>query len=69
MFLAERRNEIRLKRMYRKGEVDESYCYWEDKNNQTGSASILVWRARKKRDGTVQIGNVEEKVITGSARF
>ncbi|GAW15101.1 hypothetical protein ANO14919_045100 [Xylariales sp. No.14919] len=62
MFLAERKNEVRLKRMYRKGEVDKSYCYWEDENNQTGSASILVWRARKRRDGTVEIGNAKEKV-------
>ncbi|KAI0530189.1 hypothetical protein GGR58DRAFT_494306 [Xylaria digitata] len=63
MFLAERKNEIKLKRMYRKGEVDGSYCYWEDENNQTGSASILVWRARKKRDGTVHTGNTEEKIF------
>ncbi|KAI0972403.1 hypothetical protein F4678DRAFT_460622 [Xylaria arbuscula] len=63
IFLAERKNEIRLKRMYRNGEVDESYRYGEDEDNQTGSASTLVWRARKKADGTVEVGNAEEKMF------
>ncbi|KAI0436833.1 hypothetical protein F4803DRAFT_556624 [Xylaria telfairii] len=63
MFQAERKNEAKLKRMYLKDEVDDSYCYWEDESNQTGSASILVWRARKRSDGTIQIENAEEKIF------
>lgn len=64
MFRAELKNEKRLERMYRDAEVDEngSYAYWEDENNQTGNASILIWRARRQKDGTVKTGNLEEKV-------
>ncbi|KAI0441148.1 hypothetical protein F4803DRAFT_524724 [Xylaria telfairii] len=65
MFRAEEKNEKRLERMYRDAGVDEngSYAYWEDENNQTGSASILMWRARKQKDGTVRTGNFEEKMF------
>lgn len=63
MWKAERKNESRLERMYRKGELDsnESYSYYNDENNRTGSASILVWRARKKND-TVRAGKLQETV-------
>lgn len=60
----EMENESRLRRLYRKNEVDrnKSYCYATDERNQTGSASILVWRAKTTEDGTVEMGNTEEKV-------
>ncbi|KAI1308337.1 hypothetical protein F5Y03DRAFT_405042 [Xylaria venustula] len=63
IFLAERKNEIRLKRMYRKGKAKESYRYWKDEDNQTGSAAIILWRAIKKADGTIQIRNAKEKIF------
>lgn len=64
MWKAERKNESRLERMYRKGELDsnESYSYYNDENNRTGSASILVWRARKKND-TVRAGKLQETMF------
>ncbi|KAI0445319.1 hypothetical protein F4803DRAFT_560225 [Xylaria telfairii] len=48
MYLAEDRNEKRLKEMYIAGEIDAagSYSYWEDEMNETGEASILVWRRK-----------------------
>ncbi|KAI1270906.1 hypothetical protein F5Y07DRAFT_384764 [Xylaria sp. FL0933] len=68
MYVAEVKNESRLRRMYRKGEVDEtgSYSYLTDENNKTGSASILTWRARRMPDGTVRIGNPCETVFRDS---
>ncbi|KAI0104666.1 hypothetical protein GGR51DRAFT_572588 [Nemania sp. FL0031] len=64
MYKAEVKNEKRLERMYVKGEVDESgsYSYCEDENNITGSASILMWRARK-RNNTIVLGNLQEKMF------
>ncbi|KAI1349307.1 hypothetical protein F5Y01DRAFT_306145 [Xylaria sp. FL0043] len=55
MYAAEVKNESRLRRMYRKDEVDEtgSYSYSTDENNKTGSASILTWRAWRMPDGTM----------------
>lgn len=56
MYLAEDRNEKRLKRMYLADEIDAagSYSYWEDEMNETGEASILVWRRKIQRNGTVK---------------
>lgn len=63
MYAAERKNERRLRKMYRTGQVDESgrYSYPEDEKNITGEASILVWRAVQKKNA-VTIGRVQEKV-------
>lgn len=63
MWKAEKKNESRLEKMYRKGEVDEngSYSYCDDENNLTGSASIIVWRARKLKN-IVTARKVEETV-------
>jgi hypothetical protein len=63
MYDAENKNESRLERMYREGDMDEneSYSYSQDDNNLTGSASILVWRAMNQND-TVTTSNLEEKV-------
>ncbi|KAI3343310.1 hypothetical protein F4824DRAFT_439473 [Ustulina deusta] len=62
MYAAERKNERRLRKMYRTGQVDESgrYSYPEDEKNITGEASILVWRAVQKKNA-VTIGRVQEK--------
>ncbi|KAI0414691.1 hypothetical protein F5X98DRAFT_389696 [Xylaria grammica] len=48
MARAERKNERRLRRRYRAGQVDESgqYSYPHDGENVTGAASILVWRGK-----------------------
>ncbi|KAI0408213.1 hypothetical protein F4802DRAFT_551042 [Xylaria palmicola] len=65
MHIAERKNERRLKRMYRTGQVDESEVnsYPTDENNVTGKASILVWRARTQKNNKVSIGRVQEQVF------
>ncbi|KAI0868389.1 hypothetical protein GGS24DRAFT_482539 [Hypoxylon argillaceum] len=64
MWKAEKKNESRLEKMYRKGEVDEngSYSYCDDENNLTGSASIIVWRARKLKN-IVTARKVEETMF------
>ncbi|KAI1112433.1 hypothetical protein F5Y14DRAFT_442642 [Nemania sp. NC0429] len=64
METAERKNERRLEKMYLEGGDDsnESYSYWNDENNKTGRASILVWRARKE-NGSVRSGRLEEKIF------
>ncbi|KAI0113627.1 hypothetical protein GGR51DRAFT_556775 [Nemania sp. FL0031] len=68
MYLAERKNEDELRRMYRRGEVkgDVSYSYSKDESNQTSSASILVWRVEKMEDGTVKVGEPEEMIFRDS---
>ncbi|KAI0452630.1 hypothetical protein F5B21DRAFT_483083 [Xylaria acuta] len=57
MFRAEKRNEDRLKKMYmatRELHETESYSYEEDEKNETGEASILIWRPEVRgRDGVV----------------
>jgi hypothetical protein len=63
MFQAEKKNETRLERILRKGKmkVNEPYYYNEDENNDTGSASILIWRAKKQK-GIFIAGEAEETV-------
>ncbi|KAI1123470.1 hypothetical protein F5Y10DRAFT_270039 [Nemania abortiva] len=65
MYLAERKNEDTLRRMYRKGDMKQnrSYSFSKDNNNQTASASILVWRAGTDAGGVIKIGDPEEKIF------
>ncbi|KAI0106225.1 hypothetical protein GGR51DRAFT_176199 [Nemania sp. FL0031] len=65
---AERKNERRLRKMYRTGQVDESglYSYPRDEENITGEASILIWRATVMEDNTVGIGRFQEKKFRGA---
>ncbi|GAW25705.1 hypothetical protein SAMD00023353_1101620 [Rosellinia necatrix] len=53
MYLAERRNEKRLYQKYLAEEIDESYSYPDDDQNETGEALFLMWRARVGRNGQV----------------
>ncbi|KAI0424612.1 hypothetical protein F5Y09DRAFT_323925 [Xylaria sp. FL1042] len=63
MYKAERKNERRLKKMYRTGETDESgpQSYPTDERNITGEASILVWQGEIQENNTVAIKRVQEK--------
>ncbi|KAI1133342.1 hypothetical protein F5Y10DRAFT_287735 [Nemania abortiva] len=63
MHLAEERNEQRLYRKYLAGDVDErgSYSYLDDENNETGEASIVVWGAKKQKNGKIKAVCVENK--------
>ncbi|KAI1146947.1 hypothetical protein F4825DRAFT_472060 [Nemania diffusa] len=68
MYLAEQKNEHRLKQMnYHNSLKDTSkpYSYSEDESNETGSASILVWRAKKEK-GALEIGNTIEETFRDS---
>ncbi|KAI1130428.1 hypothetical protein F5Y10DRAFT_235651 [Nemania abortiva] len=72
IYAAERKNENRLKKMYRTGQVDESaqYSYFKDENNITAGASILVWRATVRKNNILSVGRVQEKKFrdeTGNA--
>ncbi|KAI0416492.1 hypothetical protein F5X98DRAFT_388057 [Xylaria grammica] len=64
-YKAERKNERRLKKMYRTStsETDESgpQSYSTDEKNITGEASILVWRATIRKNNKVAIGRVQEQ--------
>ncbi|KAI0856299.1 hypothetical protein F4860DRAFT_420543 [Xylaria cubensis] len=65
MYLAENKNEKRLERMYLEDELDinEPYSYWEDEMNETGEASILVWRRKIQRNGTVKAECYQDEVF------
>ncbi|KAI0408837.1 hypothetical protein F4802DRAFT_546596 [Xylaria palmicola] len=64
MYLAENRNEKKLEQMYLAGEVENrSYCYWEDPTNETGEASILLWRAKSHRNGSVKAVCFQDEVF------
>ncbi|KAI0100203.1 hypothetical protein GGR51DRAFT_551685 [Nemania sp. FL0031] len=67
MYLAEKRNEKRLYQMYLDGEVDErgSYSYPHDDDNETGEASILVWKAKTQRNGRVKAVCVVNRKFRG----
>ncbi|KAK5628874.1 hypothetical protein RRF57_004589 [Xylaria bambusicola] len=53
MYLAELKNENRLYEAYIKEETDDNVSYSSDEKNDTGEASILVWRAVSRRNGTI----------------
>ncbi|KAI0469488.1 hypothetical protein F4859DRAFT_522939 [Xylaria cf. heliscus] len=63
IYKAEEKNERRLRKSYRTGEVDETglSSYPTDPKNITAGASILVWRAKVNGDNIVTIGRVKEK--------
>ncbi|KAI0447565.1 hypothetical protein F4803DRAFT_268920 [Xylaria telfairii] len=63
IYAAERKNERRLRKGCRSGEIDESglASYPKDAKNITAGASILVWRARIQRNNTLTVGRVQEK--------
>ncbi|KAI1429137.1 hypothetical protein F5Y12DRAFT_728256 [Xylaria sp. FL1777] len=61
MYLAEVKNENRLFKTYMAGEVDEAGSYPNDEKNETGEASILVWRAVVRRNGTVDAVRVQNE--------
>ncbi|KAI0812050.1 hypothetical protein GGR55DRAFT_688099 [Xylaria sp. FL0064] len=61
MHLAEVKNENRLYKAYMAGEVNEEYSYPNDERNKTGGASIIVWRARIRRNGTVEAVRVQDE--------
>ncbi|TGJ88637.1 hypothetical protein E0Z10_g29 [Xylaria hypoxylon] len=61
MYLAEVKNEKRLYEGYLTGEVDENGFYATDEKNETGEASILVWRAVVRRNGTVDAVRVQDE--------
>ncbi|RYC63153.1 hypothetical protein CHU98_g3059 [Xylaria longipes] len=65
MYLAEYRNEKRLERIYLADEVDAtgSDSYWEGEMNETGEASILVWRRKIQRNGTVKAECCQDEVF------
>ncbi|KAI1421199.1 hypothetical protein F5Y12DRAFT_768952 [Xylaria sp. FL1777] len=65
IYQAERKNERRLKNMYRTSETDESgpQSYSTDAKNITGEASILVWRATIQKNNKVAIGPVQEQKL------
>ncbi|KAI0550023.1 hypothetical protein F4679DRAFT_225735 [Xylaria curta] len=65
MYLAEYRNEKRLERMYLEDRLDMngSYSYWEDAMNETGEASILVWRRKIQRNGTIKAECCQDEVF------
>ncbi|KAI1737529.1 hypothetical protein F4680DRAFT_206984 [Xylaria scruposa] len=65
MYLAEYRNEKRLERMYLEDQLDINgpYSYWEDAMNETGEASILVWRRKIQRNGTVKVECCQDEVF------
>ncbi|KAJ2993364.1 hypothetical protein NUW58_g1860 [Xylaria curta] len=69
MHTAERKNERRLRKMYRTGQVNESgsYSYSTDEKNVTGEASILVWRATAQKNNTIAIERVQEKKFRDTA--
>ncbi|KAI1355136.1 hypothetical protein F5Y01DRAFT_270902 [Xylaria sp. FL0043] len=60
-YRAEVKNESRLYKAYMAGEVNEDYSYPDDERNETGGASIIVWRARVHRDGTVAAVRVQDE--------
>lgn len=64
MHIAELKNEKRLPGVYRKGKkrADPPYYYPDDEDNETGCASVLVWRGRKESDGTVRVRKTQDKV-------
>ncbi|KAI1302036.1 hypothetical protein F5Y03DRAFT_407975 [Xylaria venustula] len=61
MYLAELRNENRLYRMYMDGEVDDSESYPTDERNETGGASVIVWRAVTDENGIVKAVCVQDE--------
>ncbi|KAI0546111.1 hypothetical protein F4679DRAFT_558979 [Xylaria curta] len=63
MYAAERKNEKRLKDMYRASQDDESVqrLYPTDDRNITGGASILVWRAEVEDDNSITMGRLQEQ--------
>ncbi|KAI0452101.1 hypothetical protein F5B21DRAFT_484641 [Xylaria acuta] len=65
MYLAEYRNEKRLERMYLADEVDAAgpYSYWDDEMNETGEASIIIWRRKIQRNGTVKVECYQDDVF------
>ncbi len=62
MYLAEVKNENRLYRAYLAGEADENESYSSDVQNETCEASVLVWRAVVRRNGTVDAVRVQNEV-------
>ncbi|KAI0869700.1 hypothetical protein GGS24DRAFT_477946 [Hypoxylon argillaceum] len=64
IYKAERKNERRLKKIYRTSEMNESeaQAYATDEKNITGEASILVWRATIQKNNKVAIRHVQEQV-------
>ncbi|KAI1273894.1 hypothetical protein F5Y07DRAFT_375451 [Xylaria sp. FL0933] len=69
IYKAERKNEKRLRKLYRTNAMDESIpqSYPTDENNITGEASILVWRAMVDENNTVTIKRVQEKKFRDAA--
>ncbi|KAI3342256.1 hypothetical protein F4824DRAFT_445544 [Ustulina deusta] len=61
MYLAEVKNENRLYRAYLAGEADENESYSSDVQNETCEASVLVWRAVVRRNGTVDAVRVQNE--------
>ncbi|KAI0206112.1 hypothetical protein F4808DRAFT_470998 [Astrocystis sublimbata] len=66
-YLAELKNEKRFERMYLSNEegVVESRTYGTDERNITGEASILIWRRKVQRDGTVKAECHQDEVFRG----
>lgn len=63
MYQAELRNEKRLYNAYVAGDVDDDDAsYSSDDKNETGEASILVWRAISRRNGTTGAVCVQNEV-------
>ncbi|KAI0542594.1 hypothetical protein GGR58DRAFT_510244 [Xylaria digitata] len=64
MLKAEQKKERRPKERYRAAQVDENgeYSYLRDEINETGGASILVWRA-EIRNNRLTVGRVHEMKI------
>ncbi|KAI1150327.1 hypothetical protein F4825DRAFT_427106 [Nemania diffusa] len=67
IYKAERKNERRLKKIYRTSEMNESeaQAYATDEKNITGEASILVWRATIQKNNKVAIRRVQEQKFRG----
>ncbi|KAI0537148.1 hypothetical protein GGR58DRAFT_527567 [Xylaria digitata] len=61
MYDAEVENEYRLYNMHLAGEVNEDGSYAKDERNETGEASIRVWRATVGRNGAVVAQLVQDE--------
>ncbi|KAI0974113.1 hypothetical protein F4678DRAFT_458905 [Xylaria arbuscula] len=61
MYLAELKNEKRLYRMHVAGEVDISESYPDDERNMTGGATVIVWRAVVRENGTVKAVCIQDE--------
>ncbi|KAI0502832.1 hypothetical protein F5B22DRAFT_44276 [Xylaria bambusicola] len=67
MYQAELKNESRLFKAYMKEETDDNASYSSDEKNETGEASILVWRAVTRRNGTIDAVCVQDEKFRDEA--